>query len=233
MGLAAPSPGSVDGTNSVARFNWPSALAADTSGNIYVSDCFNHTIRKVTPAGLVTTLAGLNGVWGSADGTNSGARFYRPLGLTLDGVGNIYVADSGNQTLRKISAQGTNWIVTTVAGMECSSGSADRLAANAQFNYPAGVALDSAGYIYVADAGNNAIRINKLLPPPLQVSLMASQVILSWPLSGPGFLVESSSSMAPGSSWSVLPNPVSTYGQNYVLTNDTVAPVSFYRLHKP
>ena len=100
-GLAG-APGSVDSTNSAARFNSPAGLDADNSGNVYLADCLNHTIRRITPAGSVTTLAGLNGVWGATDGTNSSARFCRPLGVALDASGNVYVADSGNQTIRQV-----------------------------------------------------------------------------------------------------------------------------------
>jgi sugar lactone lactonase YvrE len=229
----AGSAGSVDGTNSAARFNWPAGVAVDAAGNIYVADSFNHAIRLVTSSGAVTTLAGLLGVWGNADGTNSGARFCRPAGLALDGAGNIYVADTGNQTLREISPIGSDWVVTTVAGLAAESGSLDRLAGSAQFNYPSAVALDSAGYIYVADSGNNAIRVNKLLPATLTLSSAANQAVLSWPLSGPGFLVEHSSSVGPSATWGVVSDSVSVYGQNYVVTNGMTAPLSFYRLHKP
>ena len=85
--------GSIDGTGSnvgtnKARFNCPAAVAVDSATNIYVADCFNHTIRKITPAGVVSTLAGLPGVWGNADGTNSAARFYEPAGIAVDSGGN-------------------------------------------------------------------------------------------------------------------------------------------------
>ena len=91
-GLAG-NPGSADGTGSAARFYFPSGVAVDGAGNVYVADAGNHTIRKVTPAGVVTTLAGLAGSHGSADGTGSAARFYYPTGVAVDGAGNVYVAD--------------------------------------------------------------------------------------------------------------------------------------------
>jgi hypothetical protein len=121
--------------------------------------------------------------------------------------------------------------VTTVAGVPNASGSLDRPAASAQFNCPAGIAVDSGGFIYVADAGNNAIRVNKLLPPTLQVARLQAKAVLSWPLASPGFTVESTGPLPP--TWSAVTNSVAVYGQNYVLTNDLASPAAFYRLHKP
>src|SRR6266699_142735 len=94
--------GSADGTGSAARFGNPQGVATDSSGNVYVADSLNHTIRKITPAGGVTTLAGLAGNPGSADGTGSAARFYNPEGVATDSSGNVYVADTFNYTIRKI-----------------------------------------------------------------------------------------------------------------------------------
>jgi hypothetical protein len=85
----------------VARFNNPQGVATDSSGNVYVADRSNSTIRKITPAGVVTTLAGLAGSLGSADGTGSAARFYLPFGVATDSSGNVYVADTYNNTIRK------------------------------------------------------------------------------------------------------------------------------------
>ncbi len=150
--------GSADGTNSAARFNWPTGIAVDGGGNLYVSDYYNDTIRKITPAGLVTTLAGLAGVWGSADGTNNGARFFGPTGISVDGNGNVFVVDSGNNTIRELSMSGTNCIVTTVAGMPGITGSADGVGSGAQFFYPASIFVNGSNSFAIADAGNNTIR---------------------------------------------------------------------------
>src|SRR5216117_3006362 len=104
--------GSADGTGSAARFYYPDGVATDSSGNVYVADTFNHTIRQITPAGVVTTLAGLAGSSGSADGTGSAARFFYPEGMATDSSGNVYVADFDNSTIRKITPAG---VVTTLA----------------------------------------------------------------------------------------------------------------------
>jgi hypothetical protein len=156
--------GSFDGANSAARFNGPTGVTVDSGGNIYVTDYNNDTIRKVTSAGVVTTLAGWAGMWGNTDGANSSALFYEPAGISVDGSGNLYVADSGNQTLRKITPSGTNWVVSTVAGLAGVSGSADGTGTAAEFYYPAGVTVSGAGYVYVADSGNNTIRSQGILP---------------------------------------------------------------------
>ncbi len=167
--------GSWDGTNSAARFFWPVGVAVDSAGNIYVADCDNYTIRKMTPAGtnwVVTTLAGSAGYLGSADGTGSAARFnfgWDGIGgdVAVDSAGNLFVADTWNDTIRKVTPVGTNWVVTTLAGLapatngwltSASFGTNDGTGSAARFNLPSAVAVDSAGNVYVADAGNNTIR---------------------------------------------------------------------------
>jgi cyclophilin family peptidyl-prolyl cis-trans isomerase len=153
-GLAG-SQGSSDGTGSAARFYTPSSVAVDSSGNVYVTDQNNNTIRKVTPAGVVTTLAGLAGTIGSSDGTGSAARFSQPCGVATDSSGNVYVADTKNCTIRKVTPAG---VVTTLAGQAGIQGSSDGTGSAAQFNFLSGVAVDGSGNVYVADQWNNTIR---------------------------------------------------------------------------
>jgi sugar lactone lactonase YvrE len=145
--------GDTDGSAAAATFNGPEGVAVDTGGNVYVADFGNDAIRKVTPAGVVTTLAGL-GTPGNADGTGSAASFNGPEGVAVDSAGNVYVADYGNNEIRKISSAG---VVTTLAGSG-AQGKADGTGSAASFNGPEGVAVDSAGNVYVADSGNNEIR---------------------------------------------------------------------------
>jgi hypothetical protein len=133
----------------------------DRAGTLYVADSLNNTIRKVAPVGtnwVVTTLAGLAGVSGSADGTNMHARFNFPCYPGLDSAGNIYVPDFANQTIRKVTPVGTNWVVTTLAGRPGVSGSADGTNSAARFYWPSQVVVDSAGTLYDADSGTSTIR---------------------------------------------------------------------------
>jgi sugar lactone lactonase YvrE len=147
--------GSADGTGAAARFAAPTAIAVDARGNAYVTDLLDNTVRKITPAGVVTTLAGLAGQRGSADGIGAAARFDAPLGVAVDAAGTVYVADGFNQTIRKITPAGE---VTTLAGTAGARGSADGTGSAARFSTPSGVAVDGAGNVYIADTDNHAIR---------------------------------------------------------------------------
>jgi hypothetical protein len=151
----------VDGEGSIARFCFLEGGAVDGFGNIFVADHGNYTIRKLTPVGtnwVVSTIAGLAGNSGSTDGTNSTARFSGPAGVAVDSLGNVFVADEGNHTIRKIAPIGSNWVVSTVAGLAWSPGSVDGTNSAARFNKPSGIAVDSNGALYVADSNNHAIR---------------------------------------------------------------------------
>ncbi len=147
--------GSADGIGSVARFYNPTGVAVDSAGSLYVADSYNHTIRKITSGGVVTTLAGTAGIKGSTNGTGRAARFNQPWSVAVDSAGNVYVADKNNSTIRKIT-EGA--VVATLAGMADSMGSADGNRSDARFYYPSGVAVDSAGKVYVADMFNRTIR---------------------------------------------------------------------------
>ncbi len=147
--------GSSNGTGTAAAFNHPHGLAIDQSGSVYVADTGNNVIRKITPDAVVTTLAGTAGGGGSADGTGSAAAFNGPLGVVVDSNGNVYVTDSLNSTIRKITPAG---VVTTVAGHAGVFGYADGTGTAAQFNEPEGIAIDALGNLYIADTLNHVIR---------------------------------------------------------------------------
>jgi hypothetical protein len=178
-------PGSVDGTGSAAQFEAPQGLAIDSSGNLYVADTNNHTIRKVVPStGVVTTVAGLAGNPGSADGLGSLAGFNFPSGVAVDGAGNLYIADTENHTIREISPSG---LVSTLAGMAGFSGGADGTGSAARFDSPSDVAVDSAGNVYVADTDNFTIR--EVVPSTGVVSTLAGLAGTSGSTNGLGSAV--------------------------------------------
>lgn len=173
-------PGSVDGTGAAARFNAPAGTAVDGAGNLYIADRDNNLIRKVTPAGAVTTLAG-SGVAGSADGVGTAAAFNKPFGVAIDGIGNLYVADTYNATIRKITPAG---VVSTLAGTPGAVGSKDGVGAAASFGAQVcfqgscwnegalGVATDSSGNVYAADLLNSTVR--KITPAGVVSTLAGS-----------------------------------------------------------
>ncbi len=174
--------GSADGTGTNARFVYPFALATDAAGNVYVTDTGNHNVRKITPGGVTTTVAGGAGITGSLDGTGTAARFSFPQGIAVDAAGTIYVADTNNSTLRKIAASG---VVTTLAGVATLTGTADGVGAAARFNFPFGLATDAAGSVYVADHGNSVIR---KVAPDGTVTTVAGSAGLSGTADGTGNL---------------------------------------------
>ncbi len=148
--------GNADGFGANAGFSSPRGLAVDKAGNVYVVDGGNATIRKISPVGAVTTIAGVAGVKGSADGLGAAARFTDPQQIAVDKDGNLYVTD--NNTVRKILPNGT---VTTVAGLAGAVDSLDGVGADARFADVRGIAVDVAGNLYVADRRFN---IRKITP---------------------------------------------------------------------
>jgi sugar lactone lactonase YvrE len=147
--------GSTNGTGTNALFSDPAAIVADASGNLFVADSQNHAIRRISTIGLVTTLAGQLGVPGRGDDTGAQAQFDSPCGIALDKNGNLFVADTGNHTVRKITPAG---VVTTMAGVAGQGGFANGPGASALFNSPLGIAVTTNGTIYVADSGNHVLR---------------------------------------------------------------------------
>jgi len=162
--------GHQDGKGGGALFNDPMGLVRDTQGNLYICDARNHVIRKISAAGIVTTLAGVPGDAGAVDGMASAARFRFPADIAVAPDGTLYVADSGNHCIRKIAANGT---VSTIAG---DLGKADDISqdygnnyavvpqqldgqgAAAHFNSPSGIAYSPAGFLCVSDTANQIIR---------------------------------------------------------------------------
>ena len=146
---------SIDGQGTAATFDFPHGLALDAAGNLLVADTGNNLIRKVSPDGIVSTVAGLTLVRGHADGSTATATLFHPTALTVDGSGTIYVADTLNEAIRRITPAGA---VTTLAGTAWQPGSADGTGAGATFNHPSGIAVDPSGNLFVADTLNDTIR---------------------------------------------------------------------------
>ena len=163
-------PGKKDGNIKEATFYHPTGVAIDAAGNLYVADKGNHQVRKITPLGIVSTLAG-SGERNATDGFGSKAGFDKPVALAVDAAGNVYVADAANNKIRKITADG---IVSTLAGSG-ELGSKNGKGAAASFYNPSGIAVDIAGNVYVADYGNN--RIRKITPDGTVSTIAGSDAI--------------------------------------------------------
>ena len=150
--------GKTDGVGTAARFEDPENLAVDASGNVWVADGQGCTVRQITPNGTVTTIAGKALSSGSTDGIGTSARFGTILGIAVDPAGNVFVSDSSNATIRKITLNGSTANVTTIAGSAGSTGTVDGTGSAARFNMPSGLAVDAQDTIYVCDSNNDTIR---------------------------------------------------------------------------
>lgn len=172
----AGSAGSVDGLTSAARFSTPTGICVDSNGYIYVSDSGNHTIRRISPIGRVTTFAGTAGAAGSVDGKGAIARFSRPLGISIDAADNIYVADRNNATIRKITPTG---VVTTIVGTPGSSGGASGTMPGVSIATPSHVAVNSTGTeLRIAPEGAfNSSSIVTVTKTPKAVSYVNQDVL--------------------------------------------------------
>lgn len=227
--------GTADGTGSAAQFTNLMGIAITTSGTIYVTEGNKNTIRKITPSGVVTTLAG--STQGFADGTGSAAQFYSPRGIAVAASGTIYVADSYNHRIRMITPAG---MVTTLAGS--TPGFADGTLSISQFDAPAGITLGASGSIYVADYNNRRIRkievsgytISPILPAGLSFDATTGAISGTPTVANPATTYTITATNAGGSSVktiaiTVLPmNPpaISYTTPNTFLINTAITPLN-------
>lgn len=145
--------GASDVTRTAATFNTPFGVVFDSAGNLYIADRDNHRIRKINTSGIVSTLAGSTA--GNVNGTGTGAQFNRPIGLAADALGNLYVADENNHSIRKVTTPAG--LVSTVAGLG-TSGMVNGSSSFARFNGPTSLIVDLHGHLIVADAKNHRVR---------------------------------------------------------------------------
>ena len=228
--------GTVDGIGTNAHFKSPFGIAVDNNGVLYIADLAANTIRKITPVGadwVVTTLAGTDGVAGSTDGMGAAARFNLPQGIAVDAAHNLFVADSDNQTIRRITPAGN---VTTIAGLAGVKGSANGIGSAVRFDAPYWVAADSAGKLYVTEYGGDGsgggytVRQGQVAPF-LQIAKVNNQVVLSWAEELTGFVPQVCYSL-PSPSWHTLLDIPSVSDGSWVVTNAMQPGPNFYRLFK-
>lgn len=168
----AGSPGATDTAGGAPSFRNPRGAAIDSAGNLYIADTGNHLIRKVDPkTATVTTIAGQAQTTGAGDGAGANARFSFPAGIAVDGQGNVYVADTGNSTIRRLQPNGGGYQVVTMAGSPGSNGTVDGKGSAVRFSQPQGVATDGTGTVYIADTSNCTVRM--MVPTTSDVTTLA------------------------------------------------------------
>lgn len=231
-----PFGGFADGYGVDAEFELPMCVALDNTDKIYVSDYGNNAIRQITltdSGWLTTTIAG-NTNAGSLDGAGTVATFKDPNGIAVDASGNLFVADQGNHTIRKLSPAGTDWIVSTIGGTVGAPGSADGVGSEARFKKPFGITVDAAGVLYVADFSNHTIRRGTPIPGSPTISLIVSggQFFLEWPATATNYEMETSGTLSPSATWQVITEGITVSGNNFMLPMVPGAGSAFYRLRQ-
>ena len=232
-GLVTPVAGSVgvsgtnDGPGMWASFSQPGGVAVDAFGNVYVADRTNHTIRVVNSSGVVTTLAGLGGVSGTNDGTGNAARFNFPTSVAVDNTGNVFVTDTGNGTIRRVTSTG---VVTTIGGAPGMVGGSDGLGSGAAFSAPAAIAVDSAGSLWVVDANENRLIRGQPMVPVLTTKRQDNKIIVSWPAAYKGYVLQQNSAVPATGSWTASRYPIADNGTTKSITVTSPPPKLMFRL---
>ena len=209
-------------------------MVVDSSGNLFVADFYNSTIRKLTPMGtnwVVTTIAGRAGTKGAIDGTNNNALLDLPSSIAVDTSGNLYVGGAYNSTIRKITPMGTNWVVTTIGGLAGVLDHADGLGSEARFESIVGLTVGGDGSLFALDADYNDVRLGQSRPA-LSIVRGSSGVVLSWPAWGAGFVLETRDASASQTVWSPLAGASEGPG-GFTLANPAGGAGAIFRLRWP
>ena len=211
--------GIADGVGSAARFNCPRGPVVDSSGNLFVGDFQNHTIRRITPAGEVTTIAGFPGSPGSTDGVGSSARLAYPTGMALDTTGRLLVVEQDNR-LRRVTSNG---LVTTIAGG--SAGSQDGISFAAQFDLPVDLWVSSVGELFITDSANHTVRKGapSLYVPAPQVITFDAVANTAYSPAPMALSASASSGLPVG--FSIVSGPAQINGSNLTATGAGVVTV--------
>lgn len=232
--------GSADGVGMAAEFATPYSLVVVKGGTLYVADTGNNAVRQVRlgdEGWTVTTIAGnLGGPSGSSDGVGANALFRFPAGITANASGNLFVSDQDNHTIRMLTRKDAEWEVVTIGGTPMTAGTNDGVGAAARFQKPWGIVADVAGNIYVADLRNHTIRKGSPSAAPgprLSVRVGPETLTLSWPLSATGYVLESSPTLDPPSSWTASTDLVVQGPDAFEVTVGTGTSAAFFRLRKP
>ncbi len=221
LALAA---GSEDGTTN-ARFRFPDGVATDSEGSVYVADTSNHTIRKITPAREVTTLAGLPQADGAANGSGSAARFSYPIALAVDSSGTVFVVDANNMTIRRIIGN----TVSTIGGVTQVQGYLDGPGLSAVFFNPNGIAVGRDGTLYISESGNNIVRRGELLSVP---AVSAPPRSITVAVGSTGILNVSATGGALAYQWQLNGVPLAgATSSNYTIVNVTAAATGRYSVY--
>jgi sugar lactone lactonase YvrE len=226
--------GTKDGMNGAARFSYPCGIALDPGGNLFVTDLGTGKIRMLALGGTdcaVTTLPVLTSEMTSLT-------LVSPAGIAVDGHTNLYVVEQGAHAIRKLTRAGTNWVAVTIGGVPGNAGTNDGVGDAASFYAPYGAAVDSTGNLFVSDTANHAIRFGQVIQPcepRLQIGLSdgsTGQIVVSWPLWATNAVLETTSELGQGNTWTAVSNGVAVQGDSFVFTNSASAAAWFYRLRK-
>jgi DNA-binding beta-propeller fold protein YncE len=220
--------GSADGTGTNAFFNSPVGLALAPDGSLFVSDANNFTLRKVTPAGVVTTIAGAAGQDGSTDGPALSARLGKPAELALAPSGTLYIADAAHHTIRRLTPDGR---VSTIAGLVGADGAADGANGLARFFNPYGLAIAARGHLVVADTYNQTVR-ELLAPFSVGVAPSGNARVISWEaVIGHSYQVQFKDGLT-AAAWQNLGSPATAATLTATQTDSSSIPAAprFYRI---